>query len=96
MTPSQQPNPVALETAILSLRRSNQSAVEALVEALKAEEEYAIEMLISETSDYVRNRAGTLYGIRAVRTRIEGAEARVEEFKRREAKNAQYREQRKE
>ncbi len=93
MTPAQLVNPVLLETAILSLRRGNPSAVGALIEALKAEEEYVLGLLLSETSDQVRNRQGMLCALRGLRTRVEGAEERVDEFRRRETQTAQHRAQ---
>ena len=91
MTPGKTVNPVALEAAILSLRRSNPSAVEALIEALKAEEEHALGVMLSESTNQVWNCQGVVSTLRGLRNRMEGADQRVAEFDQRSVKTAQHR-----
>lgn len=92
MTPSQQTNPVALETAILSLRRAHSAAVEALIDALKIEEEVVFKRLLGEVDNRVWYQQGALAAIRGVRDRIQGAEKAVDEFNRRTAEATRRRE----
>jgi len=92
MTPSQQTNPVALETAILSLRRAHSAAVEALIDALKIEEEVVFKRLLGEVDNRVWYQQGALATIRGVRDRIQGAEKAVDEFNRRTVETIRRRE----
>lgn len=92
MTPSQQTNPVALETAILSLRRAHSAAVEALIDALKIEEEVVFKRLLGEVDNRVWFQQGALATIRGVRERVQNAEKTIDEFNRRTTETARRRE----
>lgn len=94
MTPDKTVNPVALEAATLSLRRSNPSAVEALIAALKAEEEHALGVLLTESTNQVWNTQGVVSTLRSLRSRMEDADQRVAEFAQREAAATRLRETR--
>jgi len=83
MTSKPPKNPVALEAAILALRRANNSAVEALLEALTAEEEYLLSLMLTETTNMVFVRQGAFATMRGLRERIKNAETTMHDYEKR-------------
>lgn len=77
-------NPVALEAAILTLRRAHNSAVEALLEAIIAEEDFCLSLLLNETTTNVMfHHQGAVCVVRNLRTRIQNAETAMDSYERR-------------
>lgn len=85
-------NPVALEAAILALRRAHNSAVEAFLEALTEEEEYLMSLMLTETTNMVFSRQGAFATMRRLRERIQNAETTMTDYERRvrEGKTAKH------
>lgn len=92
MTEKPPKNPVALEAAILALRRAHNSAVEALLEALTDEEEYLLSLMLTETTNMVFSRQGAFTTMRRLRERIKNAEITMNDYEKRvsQGRKAKY------